>query len=197
MSNGGRQVPVLQWPPSSIIPKQAAHPSKLHISTPRPDIRGLCQGQASWDENAGLALHVLFDPMSAWVWVIRVCSWITLGLLQDCSSMLPDCSRHALPCSGYNPGCSGSQKRRLVGPKTEREGVEDSTEMSYNRARVELHSCLLGASISYLDVVGKAVERHKDCGTISTIRTPAASPWLIFPASTVYHISSPTSHEAK
>lgn len=48
------------------------------------------QGQFSWDENAGLALRVLFDPMSAWVWVIRVCSRIAPGLLQDRSGMLPD-----------------------------------------------------------------------------------------------------------
>lgn len=32
---------------------------------------------------------------------------------------------------------------------------------------------------------------------MSTIRTPAASPWLIFPVPIVYRISSPTFHEAK
>ena len=48
------------------------------------------QGQVSWDENAGLALRVLFDPMSAWVWVIWVCSRIAPGLLQNRSGALPD-----------------------------------------------------------------------------------------------------------
>ena len=39
----------------------------------------------------------------------------------------PERSGHASPCSGYAPGGSGNQKRREVGPKTERAGLEIST----------------------------------------------------------------------
>lgn len=45
----------------------------------------------------------------------------------------PECSGHASPRSGYAPGGSGSQKRREVGPKTERAGLEISAENIYNR----------------------------------------------------------------
>lgn len=57
-------------------------------------------------------------------------------LLRDHSRItparFPERSGHASPCSGYAPGGSGSQKRREVGPKTERASVEISAEMYYN-----------------------------------------------------------------
>ena len=60
-------------------------------------------------------------------------------LLRDHSRIsparFPECSGHASPRSGYAPGGSGSQKRREVGPKTERAGLEISAENIYNSAK--------------------------------------------------------------
>ncbi|EYE95262.1 uncharacterized protein EURHEDRAFT_53434 [Aspergillus ruber CBS 135680] len=65
-------------------------------------------------------------------------------LLRDHSKItpaqFPERSGHASPCSGYAPGGSGSQKRREVGPKTERASVEISAENIYNSGETGVFS---------------------------------------------------------
>jgi len=55
-------------------------------------------------------------------------------------AQFPERSGHASPCSGYAPGGSGSQKRREVGPKTERASVKISAENIYNSTYTTLLS---------------------------------------------------------
>ena len=78
------------------------------------------QGQVSWGENAALALHILFDPMLAWVWLIKVYSQIASGLLQDCSSTLPDCSLIALGTHHPAPGMIRAAQGTKSGAESDR-----------------------------------------------------------------------------
>lgn len=120
------------------------------------------QVQRSESEWSGCAPESLLDES-----VIRVCSRIAPGLLQDRSGVLPDRSGHAPSCSGYDPGCSGSQKRREVGPKTEREGLEDSAENNYIS---NMYSSISNSLYKFQNVVWF-------CSRVC----PSSTPWPINP----------------
>ena len=107
------------------------------------------QGQVSWGENAALALHILFDPMSAWVWLIKVYSRIAPGLLQDRSGALPDRSLIAPGTHRPAPGTIRAAQGAKSGAESDRKRKGKVSRLPQKCSSIEQKMDKMGTGILY------------------------------------------------